>query len=64
MPCTGCFRNSSRKLLKILVSVNSNSRFKSGGICFVDNQLYWAADANGLKPANELAAELSGHAQA
>ena len=31
---------------KILLSVNSNSRYKSGGICFVDNQLYWAADAN------------------
>ncbi|MCA9134086.1 MAG: twin-arginine translocation signal domain-containing protein, partial [Planctomycetales bacterium] len=32
---------------KILVSVNSNSRFKAGGINFVDGQLYWAADANG-----------------
>ncbi|QDT11472.1 hypothetical protein [Planctomycetes bacterium K23_9] len=32
---------------KVLVSVNSNSRFKSGGINFVDGQLYWAADANG-----------------
>lgn len=31
----------------VLVSVNSNSRFKSGGINFVDGQLYWAADANG-----------------
>ena len=32
---------------KVLVSVNSNSRFKSGGINFVDGQLYWASDANG-----------------
>ncbi|TWT62750.1 hypothetical protein Pan54_34950 [Rubinisphaera italica] len=32
---------------QVLVSVNSNSRFKSGGINFVDGQLYWAADANG-----------------
>ncbi len=32
---------------RVLVSVNSNSRFKSGGINFVDGQLYWAADANG-----------------
>tara|TARA_R110002020_G_scaffold389554_1_gene600164 strand:+ start:426 stop:1724 length:1299 start_codon:yes stop_codon:yes gene_type:complete len=32
---------------KVLVSVNSNSRFKSGGINFVNGQLYWAADANG-----------------
>ncbi|WP_145074291.1 hypothetical protein [Aureliella helgolandensis] len=33
----------------VLVSVNSDSRFKSGGINFVDGQLYWAADANGPK---------------
>lgn len=38
---------------KPLVSVNSNSRFKSGGINFVDGQLYWAADANGRVPAGE-----------
>jgi hypothetical protein len=31
----------------ILVSANSNSRYKSGGINFVDGQVYWAADANG-----------------
>ena len=35
---------------KVLVSVDSNSRYKSGGINFVDGQLYWAADANGYKP--------------
>jgi hypothetical protein len=38
---------------RVLVSVNSNSRFKSGGINFVDGQLYWAADANGRKTADE-----------
>ena len=34
---------------QVLVSVDSSSRFKSGGINFVDGQLYWAADANGPK---------------
>lgn len=38
---------------RVLVSVNSNSRYKSGGISFVDGQLYWAADANGPKLPNE-----------
>lgn len=38
---------------RVLVSVNSNSRYKSGGISFVDGQLYWAADANGPKSTNE-----------
>ncbi|WP_165072905.1 hypothetical protein [Paludisphaera rhizosphaerae] len=38
---------------KTLVSVNSNSRYKSGGINFVDGQVYWAADANGPKPADQ-----------
>jgi hypothetical protein len=32
---------------KVVISVDSNSRFKSGGINFVDGQLYWIADANG-----------------
>ncbi len=35
---------------KILVSSNSNSRYKSGGINFVDGQLYWISDANGVGP--------------
>ncbi len=35
---------------KVIISVNSNSRYKSGGNNFVDGQLYWAADANGPKP--------------
>lgn len=34
---------------RVLISVNSNSRYKSGGINFVDGQLYWAADANGKR---------------
>ncbi len=34
---------------QVLISVNSNSRYKSGGINIVDGQLYWAADANGPK---------------
>ncbi len=37
---------------RVLVSVDSNSRFKSGGINFVDGQLYWAADANGAAAAD------------
>jgi len=37
---------------RVLVSVDSNSRYKSGGINFVDGQIYWAADANGPKPPN------------
>jgi len=32
---------------QVLVSVNSNSRYKSGGLNFVDGRLYWASDANG-----------------
>ncbi|MHC4629397.1 MAG: beta propeller repeat protein, partial [Planctomycetota bacterium] len=35
---------------KILVSTESNHRYKSGGINFVDGKLYWVADANGPKP--------------
>jgi len=32
---------------KVAVSSNSNSRFKSGGINFVDGKVYWVADSNG-----------------
>ena len=35
---------------KILVSTDSNLRYKSGGINFVDGKLYFVADANGPKP--------------
>jgi hypothetical protein len=38
---------------QVIVSVNSNSRYKSGGINFVDGKLYWAADANGPKQLGE-----------
>ncbi|QEG41710.1 beta propeller repeat protein [Roseimaritima ulvae] len=34
---------------KVLISVDSDSRYKSGGFNFVDGRLYWAADANGPK---------------
>ena len=34
----------------VIVSDASNSRYKSGGINFVDGKLYWVADANGPKP--------------
>lgn len=34
----------------VLVSVSPNSRYKSGGISFVDGQLYWISDANGPQP--------------
>ena len=35
---------------KVLVSDNSNSRYKSGGINFVDGKVYWISDANGPPP--------------
>ncbi|MGV3661269.1 MAG: hypothetical protein ACO1TE_13865 [Prosthecobacter sp.] len=34
---------------KQIITVNSNSRFKSGGINFLDDKVYWIADANGPK---------------
>jgi len=35
---------------KVIVSAPSNSRYKCGGINFVDGKCYWVADANGPKP--------------
>lgn len=36
---------------KVLISTDSNSRYKSGGIMCVEGQLYWISDANGrLEP--------------
>jgi hypothetical protein len=35
---------------KVLVSTESNTRYKSGGINIVDGQVYWISDANGAKP--------------
>ena len=38
---------------RVIVSSESNSRFKSGGINLVDGQIYWVADANGEKRPDE-----------
>ncbi|MDY0169348.1 MAG: hypothetical protein RBS80_22585 [Thermoguttaceae bacterium] len=35
---------------KVIVSDYSNSRYKCGGINFVDGQVYWISDSNGPKP--------------
>jgi len=35
---------------EVIVSDASNSRYKCGGINFVDGKVYWIADANGPKP--------------
>ena len=35
---------------KVIVSDASNSRYKCGGINFVDGQIYWISDSNGPKP--------------
>lgn len=35
---------------KVIVSESLNTRYKSGGINFVDGLAYWAADANGPTP--------------
>ncbi len=35
---------------KVIVSDASNSRYKAGGINFVDGKLYWISDSNGPKP--------------
>ena len=35
---------------KVIVSGPSNSRYKCGGINFVDGQVYWISDSNGPKP--------------
>ena len=35
---------------EVIVSDESNSRYKCGGINFVDGKVYWIADANGPKP--------------
>jgi len=38
---------------KVVVSSDANSRFKSGGLNFVANEVYWVADANGPKTLRE-----------
>ncbi|MBM3500115.1 MAG: exo-alpha-sialidase [Armatimonadetes bacterium] len=35
---------------RLLVSDRLNSRYKAGGISFVDGQLYWISDSNGPEP--------------
>jgi len=35
---------------KVIVTASLNTRYKAGGINFVDGQAYWIADANGPKP--------------
>ncbi len=35
---------------KVIISDMSNSRYKCGGINFVDGELYWISDSNGPKP--------------
>jgi hypothetical protein len=35
---------------KVIISAPMNSRYKCGGINFVDGKLYWVSDANGPKP--------------
>ena len=35
---------------QVVVSDYSNSRYKAGGICFVDGDLYWISDSNGPEP--------------
>jgi hypothetical protein len=35
---------------KVIISDHTNSRFKAGGITFVDNELYWISDSNGPEP--------------
>ena len=41
---------SDRWQWKVIVSDASNSRYKCGGINFVDGKLYWISDSNGPKP--------------
>lgn len=35
---------------KVIVTASLNTRYKSGGISFVDGMCYWISDANGPKP--------------
>jgi hypothetical protein len=35
---------------KVIVSTESNARYKCGGINFVDGKVYWISDSNGPKP--------------
>ena len=35
---------------RVIISDHLNSRYKAGGISFVDGQLYWISDSNGPEP--------------
>lgn len=35
---------------KVIITESLNSRYKAGGINFVDGQIYWISDANGPEP--------------
>lgn len=35
---------------KVIISDHLNSRYKAGGISFVDDQMYWISDSNGPEP--------------
>lgn len=35
---------------KVIITESLNSRYKAGGISFVDGQMYWISDANGPEP--------------
>jgi len=35
---------------KVIITESLNSRYKAGGITFVDGRMYWASDANGPEP--------------
>lgn len=37
---------------KLVISVDSNSRYKAGGMNFIDGKMHWIADANGPALAN------------
>jgi hypothetical protein len=42
--------NSDKWQWTVIVSDSSNSRYKCGGINFVDGMVYWISDANGPEP--------------
>ena len=35
---------------RVIISDHTNSRYKAGGITFVDDQVYWISDSNGPEP--------------
>lgn len=43
-------RETDQWAWEVVMSGSQNTRYKSGGINFVDGKLYWCSDANGQKP--------------